>query len=418
MTHSTFPSTAASMATAFLALSSFADGGAQQGNSEGDWAQWRGPNRDGVSIETGLLTTWPEAGPEVLWRSPIGGGYAGVVIAAGRLYTMAGQGPNEFVLCLDAATGEEVWRFRSDSNFIKSHGNGPRSTPTVDGSRLYVQSTKGKLYALDAKTGNKIWVQDLRRKFGSEIPRWGFAASALIEGDLLLLPVGGTGDQFMAAFDKHSGEVMWTSHADPLAYSSPIAITALGRRQIVFVTEHNLVSVSPSDGSVYWTHPWSGAINIATPIFVPDDRIFVSSAYGKGASMVRLKEADSGLAVEEVWMSTIMKNWINSSVLHEGYLYGFDSSIFKCIKADTGEEQWKQRGFERGSLILVDGHLIALGESGNLAVVEATPEEYREKASFQVFDSKCWTQPTFLGGRLYVRDEEELVCLNVSAAGI
>lgn len=124
------------MATAFLALSSVADGGAQQGNFEGDWAQWRGPNRDGVSTETGLLTTWPEASPEVLWRSPIGGGYASVVIAAGRLYTVAGQGPDEIVLCLDAATGKEVWRFRSDSNFIQSHSNGPRSTPTVDGNRL------------------------------------------------------------------------------------------------------------------------------------------------------------------------------------------------------------------------------------------------------------------------------------------
>ena len=240
----------------------------------------------------------------------------------------------------------------------------------------------------------------------------------MIEGDLLLLPVGGTGDQFIAAFDKQTGEVVWTSHADPLAYSSPIAITALGRRQIIFLTEHNLVSVAPSDGSVYWTHPWTGVLNITTPIFVPDDKVFISSAYGKGATLVQMKQMDDGLDVEELWMSTVMKNWINSSVLHEGYLYGFDSSIFKCIKADTGEEQWKQRGFDRGSLILADGHLIALGEKGNLALVEATPEEYREKASFQVLDGRCWAQPTFLDGRLYVRDEEELVCLNVAAAGI
>jgi len=388
------------------------------GNKKGDWAQWRGPNRDGVSSATGLLKTWPEGGPQVVWRMPIGEGYSGLSIARGRIYTLSGEAPDEFVLCLDANDGSEIWRFRSDTNFTESHGNGPRSTPTVEGNRVYVQSAKGKLYCLDAESGAKVWHRDLRRHFDSDIPGWGFASSPLIEGDLLLLEVGGKEGQSIAAFDKKTGHVLWTSHTDALAYSSPIALTFNGVRQILFLTQNNLVSVAPADGTVYWTYPWEGAINIATPIFIPDDKIFISAAYGKGAALLQMNAVNDGIGVEEIWKSRVMKNWINSSVLHKGYLYGFDSSIFKCIEADTGEEQWKVRGFARGSLILADGHLIALGEEGKLALVEATPEAFREKASFQVLEGKCWTQPTLVGGKLYVRNEEEIVCLNVVPSGI
>ena len=398
------------------------DGGAvraQAGVSpEAEWPQWRGAKRDGISAAKGLLKTWPEGGPEVVWRVPIGEGFSSLSIAAGRLYTLAGAGADEFALCLDAANGSEIWRFRSDANFTESQGSGPRSTPTVDGDRVFVLSAKGKLYCLDAASGNKVWSRDLSRHFGSSIPGWGFAGSPLIEGDLLLLEVGGEEGQSIAAFDKKTGVVRWTSYADALAYSSPIALTFNGVRQILFLTGHNLVSVAPADGTVYWSYPWEGAINIATPIFVPDDKIFISAAYGKGAALLEMKAANGTIGVEEIWKSKVMKNWISSSVLHKGYLYGFDNSIFKCIEAETGAEQWKVRGFERGSLILADGHLIALGENGKLALVEATPAAFREKASCQVLEGKCWTQPTLAGGRLYVRNEKELVCLNVAAAGL
>ena len=387
------------------------------GGEAGNWAQYRGPNRDGISSETGLLTQWPATGPKVIWRVPIGEGYSSIAIDGDRIFTMAGEEEDEFALCLKTDNGEEVWRYRTDSKFSQSWGSGPRSTPTIDQGRVYVHSAKGKLFALDAASGQRLWKVDLRRRFGSEIPSHAYAASALVEGDLLLLPVGGREGEFMVAFDKREGGVVWTSHTDPLAYSSPIAVTIHGKRQILFLTTENLVSVAPADGRVYWTYPWSSPLNIAAPIFVPEDRVFVSTAYDVGAALVRVGATPNGLEVTEIWKSKVMKNWINSSVLHEGYLYGFDSSIFKCIDADTGEEKWKTRGFERGSLILADGHLIALGESGKLALVEATPDEYRGKASFQALEGKCWTQPTLLGGRLYLRNEQELVCLDVSQPG-
>lgn len=381
-----------------------------------DWPQWRGPNRDGVSQETGLLMDWPGSGPSVIWRGPFGEGFSSISIAQGRAYTMLADEHDEFAICLEAATGTEVWRVRLDAKFTVSEGNGPRSTPTIDGRRVYVLSARGRLYALRTESGEKIWQLNLRKLFGSGVPSWGYTASPLIEGETLIIQGGGgSGDNCIAALDKNSGDVIWTSYADAADYSSPIAVTARGLRQVISLTEHTLVSLSPIDGTVYWTYPFKGSINIATPLMVSEDRIFISAAYNKGAALVEMKGQKGSLEVEEIWFSRAMKNWFNPSVVSDGYLYGFDNAILKCIAADKGETQWRQRGFNRGSLILADGHLIVLGEDGRMALVEATPEGYREKARFQALEARCWTPPSLADGKLFVRSEEEIVCLDLTA---
>jgi outer membrane protein assembly factor BamB len=380
------------------------------------WPQWRGPNRDGISSETGLLKTWPEDGPQVLWRIPAGEGFAGIAVAAGRAYTLFGQGDDEFVVCLEASSGKELWRFRADTIFTESHGNGPRSTPTVEGDRVFGLSTKGKLYALNSTSGEKVWQRDFVAEFGSSVPSWGFSTSPLVEGELLLVEVGGAAGKSIVAFDKKSGDVVWTSHTDKPAYSSPVATTFNDTRQILFMTASHLVGVAPADGQVYWKYPWSahGGINVATPILVPGDQIFLSAAYDYGAVLLKMKAADGGIGVEEVWRSKVMKNHFNSSVLHEGYLYGFDNAILKCIEANTGANQWEARGFGKGSLTLADGHLIVLGEEGKLGLIEVSPEAYKEKASAQVLEGRCWTVPTLAGGKLYLRNGKEMICLDVT----
>jgi outer membrane protein assembly factor BamB len=386
--------------------------------SETDWPQWQGPHRDSVSHETGLLDSWPEAGPKVLWRLEMGEGYSGIAISDGRLYTMHSPGEDELVVCLDAATGQEIWRTRTDSKYHDDEGNGPRSMPTVDGDSIFALGAQGKLYALDASNGEKRWEHDFVSEFGSTIPQWGFSTSPLVEGDLLLVEAGGEVGKSIVAFDKKSGNVMWTSHTDKPAYSSPIAVTFGGKRQIIFLTAKTLLSVSPRDGKIYWQYiPWPdrNEINIATPLLIPDDRIFISAAYDKGAVVLQMKATGDTIAVEEVWKDhAVMQNWTNSSVLLGKYLYGFDKSILKCIDANTGEEQWATRGFQRGALILVDGHLIILGENGKLALAEATPSAYKEKASAQVLAGRCFTPPTLAGGKLYVRNHEALVCLDMT----
>ena len=378
-----------------------------------EWAQWRGPNRDGISSETGFLKNWPQEGPKVLWHIPLGDGYSGISIARGKIYTMCAEGNDEFVICLDASDGKEVWRFRSGAKFTEQRGDGPRSMPTVHGDSVFALGAEGKLYALDASNGTKLWAHNFVEEFGSKIPTWGFSSSPLIEGDLVLVEAGGKDGQAIIAFNKKSGDVVWTTHTDPVGYSSPIPIDFGGVRQIIFLTSKTLLSVAPEDGQIYWKYPWPEGINIATPIFIPDDKIFISASYDKGAVLLKMTVAEDEMGIEEVWKSRVMKNHFNSSVLQGDYLYGFDNAILTCIEVNTGEEQWQQRGFEKGSLLLADGYLIILGEKGKLALVEANPSEYREKALFQLFDDKCWTVPTLAGGRLYLRNQKEMVCLDL-----
>jgi outer membrane protein assembly factor BamB len=399
-----------------LALGLFLSAG---GALAADWPQFRGLNRDGVSRETGLLKSWPAGGPKVLWKVPMGEGYSHVAVSNGRLYTLYGQGDQEFAVAMDPATGKAVWRTPIDRMYRSDMGNGPRSTPTVEGGMVYALSANGRLVALNAKDGRKVWEHDLPKELGGRMPGWGASTSPLVEGNLLLVDLGGRTS--LAAFDKKTGKVVWTSQSDVAGYSAPIAITVGGVRQAIFFTGTSVLAVSPRDGKLLWRVPWrtDWDINAATPLFVPPDKVFVSSGYGVGAAVYRIRAADGKVRAEEVWKSRGMKNQFSSSVLHNGVIYGFDDATFKAVDAATGKERWKQRGFGHGSLILADGHLIVLSERGcNLALVEATPEEYREKGRDEVLSGKCWTAPTLANGRLYLRNEEELVALNWTGVAV
>jgi len=380
--------------------------------ADGDWPRFRGPTGDGISSETGLVKQWPEGGPRELWRTELGGGYSAISVAAGRLYTMFSSGPDEFAVALDAATGHELWRVRTDSKFKDMFGDGPRSTPTVDGGIVYVLSAKGKLYALKAGDGQQVWMRDLREDFDAKPPRWGFSSSPFVEGSLLLLDVGGTQGSSIVAFDKQDGREVWRSEDDKAGYSTPIAATVGDERHVVFVTGTTVASVAPLDGSLRWKHPWKTSydVNASAPVFIPPDKVFISSGYDVGSAVFRIGAS----VVEELWRSREMKNKFSSSVFHDGQLYGFDEKIFKCVDAATGEMQWQARGLGHGSLIYADGHLVVMGDKGALALVVATPEEYREKSRVDVFQGKTWTMPTLSGGKLYLRDEKELVSLDVS----
>ena len=382
-----------------------------------DWSQWLGPDRNGISPETGLFGDKPSF--EESWRVQAGKGFSGLSIVGNRIYTMYIHGGDEYTVCLDARNGEVLWRTRTDDNLLERQGgDGPRATPTVDGETVYVFSAYGKLHALDSQTGTQQWSHDLVREFGSKRPNWGFCASPLVEGDLVLIEAGGKDSHSLIAFDKTSGEVAWATGSDKTGYSSPIATTIGQTRQTVFFTGNGLISVAPQNGRVLWQHPWktSHDINIATPVFIPPNRFFISSDYGTGGSVVEVSATDSGYEVAEVWRNKEMKNHFATSIHYQGHLYGFDSSILKCLDAETGTEKWKTRGYGKGTLIVADGHLVILGERGNLGLAKATPEGFVEKANTQVFSSKCWTAPALADGRLYLRDESEIVCLKVQGA--
>ncbi len=383
--------------------------------SAGDWPQWRGPNRDGISAETGLLKSWPATGPKVLWRTGAGESYSAISVAQGRLYTLDGQSSNEIALCLDANTGKEIWRTTIDQLFDNDQGGGSRATPAVDGDLVYVLSAGGKLLALNTKDGKKAWSHDLVSEYGGRVPRWGISVSPLVEGNMLLVDVGGKSGHSVMAFNKASGAVVWKSETDIPGYSAPIAVTVNGVKQILVFTGSALVSLAPADGKLFWRYPWETSydVNAATPVFIPGDKVFISSGYGKGGTLLQMQAAGNRVTVRDVWKSRDMKNHFSSSILYQNHLYGFDDAFLTCLDIATGEPKWQQRGFQKGSLIFADGHLVVLGERGNLALVEATPASYKEKGSVQILKGRCWTMPTLANGKLYLRNQSEMLCADV-----
>jgi len=377
-----------------------------------DWPQYRGPNRDGKSSETELVRSWGAEGPREVWRIPIGAGFSGISVVGDRLYTMDSDEETEYALCLDAATGKTLWRVPVGPLFKDGNGDGPRAAPTVEGDRVYVLGSRGHLAALKRDSGEVVWKLEYAEAFGSELPIWAFTSAPLIEGELLIMETGGSGEQAVAALDKHSGEVRWTAQGATIAYSSPIALDLGGRRQLVFLLKEKLVALD-RDGKELWSFPWApdGGIKPALPVFLPPDRILVGASYDIGAALVKVDA--SGSSAEEAWSSRFMRTHINTAVALGDHIYGFDTGTLRCLDADTGERGWAKRGLGKGSLIYADGMFIVLSERGKLVLAEATPERYRELAAHQVLEGRCWTAPSLADGRLYLRNHTELVCVDL-----
>jgi outer membrane protein assembly factor BamB len=382
-----------------------------------DWPQFRGPQQNGISLETGLLRSWPESGPKILWKKPIGSGFSTVTAVGDALYTLAVEGTSEMAYRLRAADGEVVWRVPLGPVFPEIFGDGPRSTPLVEKDVVYVLSATGRLHALGTKDGSRLWELDLVKQLGSPTPQRGFASSPIVDGDLLLLEAGGTEGRAVVALDKATGKIRWSALNGEPGYATPVAVTIAGVRQYVFIlyTEGAIVSLR-TDGKVHWRHPWrTGAI--ASPLFLPPNRIFASATDDAGAVLVEIGSADgpegTQATVREVWNSRVMKNHFSSSVLYEGHIYGFDNASLKCIVAGTGEQKWVQRGYGKGSLIAADGLLYILSDQGQLLLAEATPEGFREKGKAQVLEGRTWTAPVLSHGRLYLRNDKELLAIDV-----
>jgi outer membrane protein assembly factor BamB len=381
-----------------------------------DWPQFRGPQQNGVSLEKGLLRSWPEGGPKVLWRKPLGSGFSTVSVVGDALYTLAVEGESEMAYRLRASDGEVVWRAPLGPVFPEVFGNGPRSTPRVEKDVVYVLSATGRLHALGTKDGARLWELDLVKELGSPTPQRGFASSPVVDGDLLILEAGGTAGRSVVALDKKTGKIRWSALDGEPGYMTPLAVTIDGVRQYVFVrTDGDIVSLR-QDGTVHWRHPWrEGAI--ASPLFLPPNRIFASATDDAGAVLLEIGKAEGQGAtkatVREVWNNRLMKNHFSSSVLYEGYIYGFDNASLKCLAAETGEQKWVQRGYGKGSLIAADGLLYVLSDQGELLLAEATPEGFREKGRVQVLQGRSWTAPVLSHGRLYLRNDKEMIVLDV-----
>jgi outer membrane protein assembly factor BamB len=381
--------------------------------SAANWPQWRGPNRDGISKETGLLKQWPADGPPLVWKAAgAGRGYSSFSISNGRMYTMGLRGDREFIVAFDVATGKEVWATPHGTAFRNDRGDGPRGTPTIDGDRIYALGGSGDLSALNAGTGKVIWTKNVLKEFGGSNIQWGISESPLVMGNKLLVNAGGPGASIVA-LNKTNGSVIWKSQSDDAGYSSGIPIEVNGATQVVFFTAQRAVGLDPNDGKLLWEYarPSNRVANVATPI-VRANRVFISSDYGTGGGVVEIKPDNKA---QEIYFTKEMKNHHSSSVLIGDHLYGFSSSILVAMKFDTGEIAWRDRSVGKGSLVYADGHLYCFSENGVVGLVEASPAGYKEKGRFKIQQDSLptWTHPVVAGGRLYLRDQDTIYAYDV-----
>jgi outer membrane protein assembly factor BamB len=385
-----------------------------------DWPQWLGPHRNGSSSETGLLTQWPKEGPKVLWKVDGGEGYSSVAVAEGRAMTLVQKDGKEYVIALDAVKGTKLWEKQIGSLYKNSYGNGPRSTPTIDGKFAYVQSVSGPLVCLKVENGDIVWQHDLLKDFGGKNLTWGLSASPLVDGDLVIGVPGAPGAG-VVAYEKKTGNLKWKSGSDPAAYATPAAVTVDGKKLVVVFNAFGLVGMEADNGNSVWRIAWKTEfdVNICTPLVI-DHFLFVASGENVGSTLFDLGKAGKP---EPVWQSLgkkgVMTTYWANAVHHQGYLYGlsgeFDKKIdLNCVDVKTGKLMWSRKDFGKGAMTLADGHLWMSTKAGDLVVVHCNPKDYLEKARVPGFLGDNRTVPTIANGRMYVRDLKHIFCLDIS----
>ena len=374
------------------------------------WTDFRGPARDGAYRQGRVNLDWPAGGLTPIWKQPVGEGYASFVVAQNRAFTIEQRREQEVVAAYDAATGRELWTHAWDARFEELLGGpGPRATPTWRDGRVYALGATGRLWCLEDDTGEVVWNRDILADSGARNLEWAMSGAPLVVDDMVIVQPGGPDGWSIVAYDRRTGEVVWHVLDDVQSYTSPMAITLAGQRQIVTVTAERAVGLGLS-GELLWEYPWAISIvpNIAQPLLVGPDRLFLSASYGKGAAVIELTGAQPPFTVETVWSSNRMKNKFGSSVLHDGYIYGLDESILACLDATTGELMWKGGRYGYGQLLLAGDHLIILTEGGELVLVRATPDGHEEVAWSPAIEGKTWNVPALAGGLLLVRNAREM----------
>ena len=381
------------------------------------WADFLGPGRLGHYDQKPILTQWPAGGLPRLWKQPVGGGYASFTVANGVAFTMEQRRGNEVVAAYDLGTGRERWTHSWKALFEEVlGGNGPRATPVWDDGRVYALGATGELRCLDAATGKPLWNKNILTDSGAANLQWGMSGSPLVvDGKVIVTPGGAHGNSVMA-YDKLTGQRVWGSLDDQAAYASPALSTVGGRRQLLVMTARRAVGLAVEDGRLLWEYPWvtQMGINAAQPFAVGANRVFLSSGYGHGASVLELSPQGDGFQTRTIWTNTRMKNKFNSAVLHEGYLYGLDEGVLACVEAESGERKWKDGRYGYGQLLLASGYLVVLSEEGDVALVRATPEKFQEVARFSALEGKTWNIPAIGDGVLLVRNEVEMAAFRIA----
>ncbi len=386
----------------------------------GDWPGFRGPERDSRAAGVTFATDWDAHPPRELWRRRVGPGWSSFCVVNGYAFTQEQQGDDEVVVCYGVDDGQPLWVNRQATRFFEPVGGaGPRATPTFDQGRLYTTGANGTVQSLNAATGETLWCRDLRQDTGAELPIWGFSSSPLLVGDAVVVFAGGAEGKTVVAYNRETGEILWTAGEGRMSYSSPHLARFDGSETILMATEKGLVAMEPAGGKIAWQYDWElPGMRIVQPLLVGDDLVLLAGSYGGGSRLLQIARGGDVWSVAERWTTRDINPYFNDSVIHRGHVYGFNGKILTCIDMATGERCWKGGRYGYGQLLLLPDMdlLLVISEQGEAVLVKADPADHVEVGRFQALHGKTWNHPVIAHGRLLVRNGEEAACFTLDAA--
>lgn len=394
-------------------------------NASTDWPQWRGPNRDGKSLATGLLQTWPQNGPRLAWNvTGLGEGYSTPAVFGDMIYVLGTQNNEAYVFALSLSDGNKKWESRIGQRGGGGGFPGPKGTPAIDGDFLYAIGADGSVVCLRRESGQIVWNKNLNNDFGGKHGHWEYAESPLIDGDKLICTPGGSNNT-LVALQKSSGQKIWGAAAGPLAgdgyvtagYASTIAATLSGTRQYIAFLHGGVIGVSANDGKPLWHYdsPANGTANCSTPVAFGNS-VFAASGYGTGGGRAQISKQGANWNVKEMYFVNKMQSHHGGFILHDGHIYGTNESALLCIDFSNGEIKWQDRCVGKGSVTMAEDHLYVRGEKGGVALVEATPNRFQEKGKFDQpdrSDKNAWAHPVIAGRYLLLHDQDRMLCYDI-----
>lgn len=378
-----------------------------------EWPGFRGSTRDSIVRGVKIKTDWSASPPVQVWRRPVGPGWSSFAVNGDLMYTQEQRGDNEVVACYKASTGKPVWTHSDKARFFESNaGAGPRATPTLAGDRVYSFGATGILNVLDARNGSVVWTRNVAAETNTKIPFWGFSSSPLVLGDVVIVAAAGQ----LVAYEAANGNRRWVGPAGGGSYSSPHLVTINGVAQVLLTSDGELTSVAVADGKQLWQHAWA-ANTIVQPALMSDGNVLVTSQEA-GIRRIALAQHSGAWTIQERWTSNGLKPYFNDFVIHKGHAFGFDGRILSCVDLNDGQRKWKGGRYGNGQLVLLSDQdlLLVLSEEGELALVQATADQFTEVAKFTAIQGKTWNHPVLVGDLLLVRNAEEMAAFRLPLA--
>ena len=375
-----------------------------------EWPGFRGPNRDSSVPGVTVATDWTKSPPVEIWRKPVGPGWSSFAVQSGLLFTQEQRGEEELVSAYKASSGDPVWRYADPVRFFESNaGAGPRSTPTLANGRVYTLGATGILNVLDATTGQRIWSRNTTLDTKRRVPDWGFSASPIVAGDLVIIYAGR-----LAAYEAATGNLKWLGESVGGSYSSPHLATIGGVQQLLILTPQGAAGLNPETGAPIWSHEWKG-LPIIQPSLIPGGGILISASQTDGTRRIDPVRGPKGWTVDTRWTSLALKPYFNDTVIHKGYAYGFDARILACIDLNDGQRVWKGGRYGNGQMLLLPDQdlLLILSEDGEIALVQASPSGFTELAKIAALEGKTWNHPVIATGLLFVRNAQEMAAFRL-----